>query len=91
MDQPRDIFVFVGVFVILAISPIIPVIAVTRVPEYAESLGWASYIQIFVDFLRAGGAYRVETYSIVAVAGMIVVGIVLGIWIINYLNNRHQS
>ena len=76
MYQPRNIFVFAVVFLVLAVLPIIPVTRAPDMPDYEPNIVFISYIQIVNCIFQAKVQYQFEVFTLVTVAVLLVVGII---------------
>jgi hypothetical protein len=88
MDHPRNYLVFGIVFILLAVLPVIPVIYISNIPDQAPQLAFLSYIQILRHVLAFELFYRVEWYSLMTFAGLLVIGILISKLILHQLESK---
>jgi hypothetical protein len=88
MDHPRNLFVFGGVFLVLALLPIVPVVYSPGFLDLAPKIVFISYVQTVKIIILDDQSHQFEWFTLIAVAGLLVVGIIVPMMIIHKLEKK---
>jgi hypothetical protein len=88
MDHPRNLFVFAGVFLALALLPVIPVVYSPEFLDTTSKVVFISYAQTIKNIIQGNQSIQFEWFTLIAVAGLLVVGIIVSILIIHKIEKK---
>lgn len=90
MEHSRNLFVIGGVFLVLALLPIIPVIYSPGFVELTPKVVFISYVKVVSFIFQGNQSYQFEWFTLVAVATLLLVGMIVSILIIHKLEKKKR-